>query len=1564
MPNDLSILIQAKLDAQQVNTDLSKLLSTLQNKLDKNPLRIQFDNSSLKKLADEIINMQNVLQKSTVTSGLNFSKYPLFTDLNKGIRDATNAQELLNKSLLDGYDLIRSNVKANEDLVKVTQTLKSGDIYRNLTLGINQATGEIVKMNDVLKKTIASGKTFSDTLKRIVEHAAGWAIAGASMMAIFDALHGGLFDVESGMKGLGTVIPALLESQQKFNDATRQFLALMGQYGLQVDEVMQAGKAWGRQYKDVNEVLALVDNSAKLSVVDNLSLEESVKGLEAAMNQFGMTAKNSAEAMAYSGKVMDSWSMLAHHAMVSANDLASGTEAAGAAAKQALVRFDELQGLIAAGVRATGGTGSELANALKMAFGIISSEAPKATKALEALGISMKDANGQMKSAYDILLELSMKTKDATVSQKELSTAIQALAGGRRQYSRLAALLQNFDDVIKNTAISIHSQGATAQMVGAQMDTLARKVKQLQANLIALVNTGASGGLSTSLKSLVDSLNVFLLGLQKVSPAIVNMVAVMGGGVLAWNALSSVIKSTMGMVAGISTAISVLTGVQQVNNAVTQQATVVNRELTASQTAERISLVSSDAALASNTAAKEANTIATNLLTASEERMAATNAIATAGLSLLLGAVGLWIYNAGEANKKQQDLNQSIEEQTAKHLQTISTYKDEINFLDKMSHYYDMIKQKIDSGNLSAQEEAEMKNHLIAVEDSLRIALGDEAYARLKAANFTKQAVDQEKQAINTKTEAEINALNRTIEIQKKQTEAVINGALQRIETLKKETSALNAYLEAEKIATNIASGIYNTGASIYEKVADFADKVGFSGFANYLRNEAQYNRNLAQSRQLDWQNEQEAERQRQIDEENKKIADAYASIANEGNAAMSVFDNLGDSIQHVGDNTSNAADKTNKHSKTISEVEKIIQQYDLILKQLSSDLEGSKARMDLLTEGSKDWIQEANTQIDIMKQQQQTLHAEAEALRALGDQSTDTKLKIEELGIQYVKLQKQIEDLSYQKVIAEVNQYNQALEASKARMNLYTEGTTEYNREAENQINILRKQQEILHNGAEELRSLGNQSDYTKSKIEELGITYVKTAKQIEDLQLKILQGHGKYLDNQIDSFKNAMSTTESTLSNINSVLSDLKNSGADTTKIEEDYNNVLQLGISYTNQYITALQNKINWLQQEAQAANQSAEAQEWLNQQMAQAAIDILQARETLEVNQINNRIRLENIYFENQQNQIEKAKKYWEDYYDSQINAQEEKLRLLEEEWQQEDRLQELNDKNAEINKVMADKRYTYIDQYGNEVRTYNREEVAKLTQERDKLLKEYERDDIKRAINDEIDRLKKAKEEKQKQYDADLQNLKDNHAQELAVLNQDLIDKQMYYNSQIANFQLYSTNMKEYAQQLINDLKSILSTPLPSLNIGSREIDIGGGGGGGGGWDIGGTNDESWWSSNDTLNSGGGDFISAHEGGIIGEQTNTPPKVVSLVNNLLNIKPNEAVVKALRGEIMVPPENIVNNFIPNMKNLITSFTGKGTTTVNNSKTYNIHVDKIQTDDIRQFIKSIDFLVSTQ
>jgi LysM repeat protein len=63
------------------------------------------------------------------------------------------------------------------------------------------------------------------------------------------------------------------------------------------------------------------------------------------------------------------------------------------------------------------------------------------------------------------------------------------------------------------------------------------------------------------------------------------------------------------------------------------------------------------------------------------------------------------------------------------------------------------------------------------------------------------------------------------------------------------------------------------------------------------------------------------------------------------------------------------------------------------------------------------------------------------------------------------------------------------------------------------------------------------------------------------------------------------------------------------------------------------------------------------------------------------------------------------------------------------------------------------------------------------------------------------------------------------------------------------------------------------------------------------------------------------LIPYHQGGLVGDKPGG--KLPELINRLFNTKPNEQVIKALKGELMIPQQNIMKNFLPNMQSVLSS-----------------------------------------
>lgn len=263
-----------------------------------------------------------------------------------------------------------------------------------------------------------------------------WITAGSLLGAAFAVpteTFNSLVQLDEEMHNLATVMPQLegksSEAIEKYQEEQRALINTARAYGESVKDVMESARLWGRMYKDQATVNTLVSQSAKLAVADNFSMAESTKAVEAAMFQYGLVAKNSAEALAYSNKIVDVYTKLSHNAGVSAQDLAAGVERSGSVAKQAGISFEFLNALIAQGTRATALSGSEIGNMLKTMLASFNSD--KAVKELNKLGIATTEVvNGvtKVRSAQAVLMDVAVAAQG---TNKDLKNLWIQMSGGR-----------------------------------------------------------------------------------------------------------------------------------------------------------------------------------------------------------------------------------------------------------------------------------------------------------------------------------------------------------------------------------------------------------------------------------------------------------------------------------------------------------------------------------------------------------------------------------------------------------------------------------------------------------------------------------------------------------------------------------------------------------------------------------------------------------------------------------------------------------------------------------------------------------------------------------------------------------------------------------------------------------------------------------------------------------------------------------------------------------------------------------------------------------------------------
>ncbi|MDY8023377.1 NlpC/P60 family protein [Paenibacillus polymyxa] len=645
------------------------------------------------------------------------------------------------------------------DLTSLLNNASKLDINdSNLKNKIKQIQQGFKDLESSAKTASTQVQSFGDKVSHAFKSIGAHLIAGAMYGTVFSSISEGfkgMVDIETKMAGYIQTNEHYFQGlqkgsldMQKVNDQSRQFIQTAHDQGAAINDVIESARLWGRMYKDVGVVQTLVRQSTMLSTVDLVSLEDATKSMESVLAQYGVQLKNTNDAQLYGGRILDSWSKVAHETMAPARDLGAAFERTGKIAQETGVSFDFMNGLISSGMRNTALSGENLGNMWKTVLGTIRTD--KAVSEIEKLGVKTKEVvNGveEWRKAEDILLDLSIAVIDKNY---DLTQSYAAISRGVYQYAKLAASL-NPGDILLGTAYSIGSTGSTLEYLTTQMDTISRKAAQVKTSFVDIFNTAGNDGLRSMIKSILDITDQLFIGMTKIPSSVFGVstaVVALGAAFLTLKSPIKTVIDSLTVVRGIRSGLVTVTNTETAAvtaNSVATAANAVNSKTAASAEAGR-------------TLATELTTVAINQQTAAAARAAITTAVATAGISLAIGLLASLAVGLGTAEKAQRDETQRINDNIEARERQINQYKRQIDFLPKLTNAIQKYKKIVDSGTLSAQQQANAQKQLEEMYKAVGITIEEDGLKRLKAANFSEEAIQKEIDLLKQKKQAEIEA--------------------------------------------------------------------------------------------------------------------------------------------------------------------------------------------------------------------------------------------------------------------------------------------------------------------------------------------------------------------------------------------------------------------------------------------------------------------------------------------------------------------------------------------------------------------------------------------------------------------------------------------------------------------------------------------------------------------------------------------------------------------------------------------------------------------------------------
>lgn len=418
----------------------------------------------------------------------------------EGTFDALEQQVKEARDALTGLD---STTKGYADKVRASKSALDG---YNRDLADIQANTEKAK-----EKTEGFGFSLQNLFR--------WFVGGRILSKLTSEIREALQTMKDVDSALVTVQKTTGYSKEQVDDLTESAYSLASAYGRTASEILDAASVYARagfkdNLEDMTELSALLQN------VGDLEGDMAAKFLVATNAAWKLNGSYDALL-----RVIDGLNMQTNQAAVDMEALTSGITVAGSVFSGAGESVQTFAGLLGAGVATTQRSGAEIARGLRTILmnvrqikgeledGEIVDETTisDAAAALHSVGISVADANGELRLTSDVLSELAGKWSGLTTAEQ--SYLSQSLAG-KRQANVLAAIMQNWEEAQRQMTLYANGAGSAMQENEIYLNSWEAKTKQLSAAwtefVSHLIDTGTIKRALDAIIRLVDILDTDL----------------------------------------------------------------------------------------------------------------------------------------------------------------------------------------------------------------------------------------------------------------------------------------------------------------------------------------------------------------------------------------------------------------------------------------------------------------------------------------------------------------------------------------------------------------------------------------------------------------------------------------------------------------------------------------------------------------------------------------------------------------------------------------------------------------------------------------------------------------------------------------------------------------------------------------------------------------------------------------------------------------------------------------------------------------------------------------------
>lgn len=344
----------------------------------------------------------------------------------------------------DSVNELKNYQNALENLKKIQSEMASGKAFtgNELKVAYNEATNSVKQLENAIKNSSSAmniinreAQSFKDSMAKAFQNAGLYVSAYDGIRMFTNGIKEGITtvtEIDTKMRDLKRVADdAPTTALNDFPSKANEMAISLGQTTENAIEATTVWKQLGETWTNSSEILS--KNSMTLSNVGDLSAKDSTDALVSSIKAFRMEASDTT-------KVVDSYNEMGNRFALTTGQIAEGMRIAGATLATAKNDFYQSQAMIGAGTEVMRDS-NEVANGVKtISMNLQELKTNKKGDTFLKLQKELKNVadvdltgfNGELRSTFDILVDLSKKWNDGSLTDIEKMGLMQDIAGKNR----------------------------------------------------------------------------------------------------------------------------------------------------------------------------------------------------------------------------------------------------------------------------------------------------------------------------------------------------------------------------------------------------------------------------------------------------------------------------------------------------------------------------------------------------------------------------------------------------------------------------------------------------------------------------------------------------------------------------------------------------------------------------------------------------------------------------------------------------------------------------------------------------------------------------------------------------------------------------------------------------------------------------------------------------------------------------------------------------------------------------------------------------------------------------